>query len=174
MPNTSQRNMTTFALAGPNSIRSREKGFLHRVSNESSEDARLVARVTEGDESALEAIYRKHGRAVAFVARKVLLDDALAEDVVQDVFVSFCGSPNRFDVNRGTLRSYLLTIAHRRAVDIVRSEEARGRRSPRACSDPAPATFTWTDETTGFALTRVLAGGVVTSAGDVVSVITDA
>jgi len=120
--------MTTFALAKPNSIRSRENGFLHRVSNDSSEDARLVVRVTEGDESALEAIYRKHGGAVAYVARKVLIDEALTEDVVQDVFVSFWRSPDRFDDTRGSLRSYLLTIAHRRAVDIVRSEEARSRR----------------------------------------------
>jgi len=120
--------MTTFALAKPSSIRSRENGSLHRVSNDSSEDARLVARVTEGDESALEAIYRNHGGAVAYVARKVLIDEALAEDVVQDVFVSFWRSPDRFDATRGSLRSYLLTIAHRRAVDIVRSEEARSRR----------------------------------------------
>jgi RNA polymerase sigma-70 factor, ECF subfamily len=120
--------MTTFALAKPNSIRSRENGLLHRVSNDSSEDARLVARVTKGDESALEAIYRKHGGAVAYVARKVVIDEALAEDVVQDVFVSFWRSPDRFDATRGSLRSYLLTIAHRRAVDIVRSEEARSRR----------------------------------------------
>ncbi|HEU4894309.1 MAG TPA: sigma-70 family RNA polymerase sigma factor [Acidimicrobiia bacterium] len=95
---------------------------------ESSDDAVLVARISEGDESALEAIYRKYGGAVAFVARRVLRDEALAEDVVQDVFVSFWGSPDRFDVKRGSLRSYLLTIAHRRAVDIVRSEEARSRR----------------------------------------------
>jgi RNA polymerase sigma-70 factor, ECF subfamily len=120
--------MTTFALAKPSSIRSRENGVLHRVSNDRSEDTRLVARVTEADESALEAIYRKHGGAVAYVARKVLIDEALADDVVQDVFVSFWRSPDRFDATRGSLRSYLLTIAHRRAVDVVRSEEARSRR----------------------------------------------
>jgi RNA polymerase sigma-70 factor, ECF subfamily len=120
--------MTTFALARSDTIRSRKNGYLQRVTFETSDDAVLVARINEGDESALEAIYRMYGGAVAVVARKVLRDEALAEDVVQDVFVSFWRSPDRFDVNRGSLRSYLLTIAHRRAVDIVRSEEARSRR----------------------------------------------
>jgi len=120
--------MTTFAVARSETIRSRESGYLQRVTFDGSDDAALVARINDGDEAALEAIYRTYGGAVAFVAKKVLRDEALAEDVVQDVFVSFWRSPDRFDVNRGSLRSYLLTIAHRRAVDIVRSEEARSRR----------------------------------------------
>jgi RNA polymerase sigma-70 factor (ECF subfamily) len=135
--------MTTFALAKTNSIRSLGNKCLQRVSIESSEDARLVARVKDGDESALEAIYRKYGGAVGFVARRVLRDDALAEDVVQDVFVSFWRSPDRFDNGRGSLRSYLLTIAHRRAVDIVRSEEARSRRED---TSPSPDTIDLEDE----------------------------
>lgn len=135
--------MTTFALGKTNSIRSLGNGCLQRVSIESSEDARLVARVRDGDESALEAIYRKYGGAVAFVARRVLRDDALAEDVVQDVFVSFWRSPDRFDIGRGSLRSYLLTISHRRAVDIVRSEEARSRRED---TSPSPDTIDLEDE----------------------------
>jgi DNA-directed RNA polymerase specialized sigma24 family protein len=139
--------MTTFALARSVTIRSRENGYLQRVTIEHSDDAVLVARIDNGDEAALEAIYRKYGASVAFVAKKVR-DEALAEDVVQDVFVSFWRSPDRFDVNRGALSSYLLTIAHRRAVDIVRSEEARSRR----------------EETTA-----PPHGGVISSAGDVVS-----
>ncbi|HUG07962.1 MAG TPA: sigma-70 family RNA polymerase sigma factor [Acidimicrobiia bacterium] len=98
------------------------------MSNDRSDDAGLVAGVLAEDDAALESIYRKYGGAVHFVARKVLRDDALAEDVVQDVFVSFWNSPDGFDPDRGSLRTYLLTIAHRRAVDIVRSEAARSRR----------------------------------------------
>lgn len=120
--------MTTFALAPLRSIRFAASGTLRIVTNEILDDAGLVSRVGHGDESALETIYRKYGGAVAFVARKVLRDDALAEDVVQDVFVSLWRSPDRFDPNRGSLRAFLMTIAHRRAVDIVRSEEARARR----------------------------------------------
>ena len=79
--NINRVHMTTFALARPSTIRSRENGYLQRVTFESSDDAVLVARITRGDESALEAIYRRYGGAVAFVARKVLRDEALAEDV---------------------------------------------------------------------------------------------
>lgn len=62
------------------------------------------------------------------MAVRVLRDETLAEDVVQDVFVSFWKSPHKYDPNRGSLRTFLLTIAHRRAVDVVRSETARTRR----------------------------------------------
>ena len=98
------------------------------MTSERAEDAALVAGVVDGDQATLESIYREYGGAVKFVARKVLKDDALAEDVVQDVFVSFWKSPAKFDADRGSHRTYLLTIAHRRAVDVVRSEEARTRR----------------------------------------------
>jgi RNA polymerase sigma-70 factor (ECF subfamily) len=92
------------------------------------DDAGLARRVSVGDETALETAYRDHGGAVRAVARKVLRDDALAEDVVQEVFVAFWKDPAKFESGRGSLRTFLLTIAHRRAVDIIRSEEARTRR----------------------------------------------
>lgn len=120
--------MMTFSLNPPNSIALPQRGWLDFVTNRSTADAGLVAGVVDGDQGALESIYRKYGGAVKLVARKVLRDDALAEDVVQDVFVSFWKSPGNFDQERGSLRTYLLTIAHRRAVDVVRSEEARSRR----------------------------------------------
>ncbi len=62
------------------------------------------------------------------MALRVLRNETLAEDTVQDVFVGFWQSPERFDAARGTLRTYLLTLAHRRAVDTVRSEQARFQR----------------------------------------------
>ena len=120
--------MKTLSLTPPNSIALPELGWPDPVTNEPTADADLVAGVIDGDEAALESIYGRYGGAVKLVARKVLRDDALAEDVVQDVFVSFWKSPANFDSSRGSLRTYLLTIAHRRAVDVVRSEEARNRR----------------------------------------------
>jgi RNA polymerase sigma-70 factor (ECF subfamily) len=56
---------------------------------------------------------------------------ALAEEVVQDVFVKLWNSPGRFDASRGTLKSYLTTLAYGRAVDVARSEGARRRREER-------------------------------------------
>lgn len=120
--------MTSLPLSLPKPIRLPVSGRLYRVSDDRSEDAGLVAGVLSGEDTALESIYRKYGGAVQYVARKVLRDDILAEDVVQDVFVSFWKSPQGFDPDRGSLRTYLITIAHRRAVDVVRSEEARTRR----------------------------------------------
>lgn len=66
---------------------------LQLVSNDRSDDVVLVSGVVDRDQSALESIYRKYGGAVHFVARKVLRDETLAEDVVQDVFVAFWNSP---------------------------------------------------------------------------------
>ena len=93
-----------------------------------AEDAQLVDRIRSGDRGALEELFNEHGGAVKGVAARVLRDDALADDVVQDTFVSLWSAPNKYDPARGTLRTFLLTIAHRRAVDIVRSEVARTRR----------------------------------------------
>lgn len=95
-------------------------------------DSNLVAAIAEQDETALEAIYRQHGGAVKAVARRVLKDDALADDVVQDVFVTLWRAPERYDGARGSLRTFLLTVAHRRAVDLVRSEVARIQREEKS------------------------------------------
>lgn len=100
-------------------------------------DENVVAGVVARDETALERIFRAYGGAVKSIARRVLNDDDRADDVVQDVFVTFWNSPEKFDVARGSLRTYLLTIAHRRAVDIVRSEVARARREE---NTPSPVT----------------------------------
>lgn len=91
-------------------------------------DADLVSGVESRDQLDLKAIYDRFGGAVYTIALKVLRNPDLAEDVVQETFVTFWNSPARFDSTRGSLKTYLLTIAHRRAVDIVRSEEARARR----------------------------------------------
>lgn len=98
----------------------------------SLDDATLAKGVIGGDRGALEAVFSAYGGAVKSVAARVLRNETLAEDVVQDVFVDFWRSPEKFDPNRGSLRTFLLTIAHRRAVDVVRSETARTRREETA------------------------------------------
>ena len=120
--------MTAIAPAAARPIRWRRSGHFTIVTGERNDDVGLAAAVAAGDETALEAVYRNHGGAVRAVARRVLRDEALAEDVVQEVFVSFWKDPGRFSAQRGSLRTFLVTIAHRRAVDAVRSETARTRR----------------------------------------------
>ena len=91
-------------------------------------DAELAARLVDGDDEALAEVYRRHGRQVIAVANAVLRDQAAAEDVCQDVFVRLFRQPQRFDSARGSLGTYLVVIAHGRALDRLRAEHARARR----------------------------------------------
>ena len=91
-------------------------------------DTELVGLVVQQSELALAEIYRRHGGAVFGLARRVLNNTSEAEDVAQEVFVRLWTHPDRFDPARGVLRSFLLTQSHARAVDIVRSLQARRNR----------------------------------------------
>ena len=88
-------------------------------------DAELVTRLLDRDPQALALVYQRHGLRVIAVADAVLQDRAAAEDVCQDVFVQLWHHPERFDVERGTLRGYLVAVTHGRALDRRRSEQAR-------------------------------------------------
>ena len=113
------------------------------LSDLNRDDADLATRIAGRDQDALAEVFQAYGGAVKSVAFRVIRDQALAEDVVQDTFVALWRSPEKFDPTRGSLRTFLLTIAHRRAVDIVRSEEARARREARP---PDPDHFDLEDE----------------------------
>jgi len=88
---------------------------------------RLVAR----DPAALTDVYDQFGSYVFGLAARVIGDRRSAEDVTQDVFLSVWERPEVFDPERGRLRTFVGTLAHRRAIDYVRREEARRRRSAR-------------------------------------------
>jgi RNA polymerase sigma-70 factor (ECF subfamily) len=91
-------------------------------------DAQLVTSIGRYSEVALAEVYRRHGGAVFGLARRVLNNATEAEDVAQEVFLRLWNEPDRFDPARGTLRSYLLTQSHARAVDAVRSLNSRRAR----------------------------------------------
>ena len=95
-----------------------------------SDDA-LVAAIGEQSQEALGEVYRRYGGAVWAVARRVCRNAELAEEVAQTVFTELWSRPGRFDPARGSLRPWLAAQAHSRAVDVVRSEEARRRRQER-------------------------------------------
>ena len=94
-------------------------------------DASLVVAIGRFNEQALAEAYRRHGGAVYALARRVLRDTGIAEEVVQEVFVRLWTNPERFDADRGSLRSWLLAQAHGRAVDRLRSDAARRSREER-------------------------------------------
>ena len=68
----------------------------------------LVVAIARYRQDALAEAYRRHAGAVFGLAKRLLADHARAEEVVQEVFVRLWNDPNRFDPDRGTLRSYLL------------------------------------------------------------------
>lgn len=103
------------------------------------DDDALVSAVLRRDQGALGEIYRRYGGAVWSLARRVCRDADLAEEVCQTVFADLWSRPDRFDSSRGRLRPWLLTQAHARAVDAVRSEEARRRRHEREAQLSPPA-----------------------------------
>ena len=86
-------------------------------------DGQLVELVARKDAGALEALYERYGRAAYSLARRILTEEALAQDVVQEVFLSLWREAGRFDAGRGTAATYLLSMTHHRAVDVVRREE---------------------------------------------------
>ena len=88
----------------------------------------LLALVADGDEPAFAELYRRVAPAVFGLVTKVVRDPAQAEEVTQEVFVELWRRSPRFDPARGTARSWIMTCAHRRAVDRVRSAERAARR----------------------------------------------
>lgn len=96
-----------------------------------ADDASLVTRVAEGDAPALEELYGRYGRVAYSLARRILGDEQLAQDAVQEVFLTVWRDAIKFDSTRGQVSTWLLTMTHHRAVDAVRKEEnLRKRREP--------------------------------------------
>jgi RNA polymerase sigma-70 factor (ECF subfamily) len=91
-------------------------------------DAGLVLAIGRYRQDALAEAYRRHAGAVFGLSRRLLTDNARAEEIVQEVFLRLWEHPERFDPERGSLRSYLLAQCHGRSVDLLRSETSRKRR----------------------------------------------
>ena len=89
---------------------------------------RLLAQVARSDEQAFAELYQRVAAAVFGLVSKVVRNPAQSEEVTQEVFVELWRTAPRFDPARGTARSWIMTCAHRRAVDRVRSAESAARR----------------------------------------------
>ncbi|MFT4864965.1 MAG: RNA polymerase sigma-70 factor (ECF subfamily) [Ilumatobacter sp.] len=100
-------------------------------------DAALVVSISRYEQSALAEAYRRNAGAVYGLAKRLLSDHARAEEIVQEVFVRLWNSPERFDPDRGTLRSFLLAQTHGRSVDMIRSDVARRKREERESLEQA-------------------------------------
>ena len=100
-------------------------------------DAALVLSIGRWREEALAEAYRRHASSVFGLSCRLLTNFAVAEDVVQEIFLRLWNEPERYDPERGSLRSFLLTQTHGRSVDMLRSESARQRREVRESRDVA-------------------------------------
>ena len=90
-------------------------------------DYELAGAIARGEESALRAVVDRYAGDVLRAARRVLRDASLAEEAAQDAFVHLWRRPGSFDPGRGSLKTFLSTIARNKAIDLVRKEEARER-----------------------------------------------
>jgi len=91
----------------------------------------LLTRIGRGDDAALAELYDLMGSAVLGLARRIVRDPARAEEITQEVFVQAWQTAGRFDPDRGSGRTWLMTLAHRRAVDVVRHDQAARDREDR-------------------------------------------
>jgi RNA polymerase sigma-70 factor (ECF subfamily) len=96
------------------------RGRARTVTTARSDDLDLIRRIRAGDREALGELYDRYAGIAMAVAVRTLQDRAAAEDVVHDAFVAVWDKMDRFDPERGSLRSWLLTIVRNRAIDRIR------------------------------------------------------
>jgi RNA polymerase sigma-70 factor (ECF subfamily) len=99
----------------------------------------LLSAVAKGDQTAFAALYDRVGAQVYGLARRVLRDPSQSEEITQEVLLEVWRTASRFDASRGSANGWILTMAHRRAVDRVRSEQASRNRDQRVATRDAGA-----------------------------------
>ena len=100
-------------------------------------DEALVLLAARSEESALAELYDRYGRTAYGLALRILRDQALAEDAVQDAFLTVWRAAARFVPERGKASTWILTLVHRRAVDTVRREQRRRADSLERAPEPS-------------------------------------
>ncbi len=126
------------------------------ISYVEASDTALVVAIGRYHESALAEAYRRHGGAVYGLAKRLLREVAPAEDIVQEVFLRLWSSPERFDPDRGSLRSFLLAQTHGRAVDRLRSDHSRRDREAREAREAATAGYDLEREVVDFTVAEAV------------------
>ena len=137
-----------------------------RPPERSSPDADILRRIAAGDAAAVDDLYERFRRPAFALARRILADDTLAEDVLQDVFLSVWRDPGAFDGRRGSFASWLMAMVHHKAVDAVRREESQRRRQSLAEDDLALRAPISTQDVEEEAWARTVAERVRAALGD--------
>ena len=116
-----------------------QPGLAHAPEDGEPDHSQLLRRAAVGDQEAFELLYRELARPAYGVIRRVLRDPAQSEEVTQEVMLEVWRTAARFDPARSSAATWVLTIAHRRAVDRVRTEVAASEREQRtAWADALP------------------------------------
>jgi RNA polymerase sigma factor (sigma-70 family) len=113
-------------------------------------DESLLSLVASSDENALAELYDRFGRVAYGLALRILRDDALAQDAVQDAFLAVWRSADRFLAERAKASTWILTLVHRRAVDLVRREDRRRADPLESAPEPTAQTTAEDEATLGF------------------------
>jgi RNA polymerase sigma-70 factor (ECF subfamily) len=90
-------------------------------SKSNEEDLSILARISEADESALAELYDKYGRLIYSLVLRIVRNDEEARELVQDVFLQVWNKAALFDHERGTFITWLVTLAHNKAINTLRS-----------------------------------------------------
>jgi RNA polymerase sigma factor (sigma-70 family) len=113
-------------------------------------DEALLSLVASSDDQALAELYDRFGRVAYGLALRILRDDALAQDAVQEAFLAVWRSADRFLAERAKASTWILTLVHRRSVDLVRREDRRRGEPLESAAEPAAPTTTEDEATLGF------------------------
>jgi RNA polymerase sigma factor (sigma-70 family) len=92
-------------------------------------DRDLVRRVAGGDEEAFRDLFRRYGSVAKALALKIIRQPFLAEEITQEAFLALWRRPLAYREDRGSVRAWLMSTVHHRAVDLIRREEAQRRRA---------------------------------------------
>jgi RNA polymerase sigma factor (sigma-70 family) len=101
-------------------------------------DRDLMRQITMADQDAFRRLFARYAPTAQALARRIVGQAFLAEEIVQEAFLSVWRNPTGYDPERGSVRSWLLSTVHNRAVDLIRREEAHRRRADDAVAEPEP------------------------------------
>lgn len=104
-----------------------------------SDERKLLERVAARDAGALRTVYDRHGARAMAIALRILRSQPEAEEIVQEVFLEVWKRAATFDVARGTISSWVASIARSRAIDRLRSRGTADRTAAQLATEPPPA-----------------------------------
>jgi len=113
-------------------------------------DEALLSLVASSDDQALAELYDRFGRVAYGLALRILRDEALAQDAVQEAFLAIWRSADRFLAERAKASTWILTLVHRRSVDLVRREDRRRGEPLESAGEPAAPETVEDEATLGF------------------------